>query len=156
MSTILYPNFPNSSLMVEDPTTSTLGFSHDVWPVGKAATWCSYEFSTTSATAKSGYIRMRFAKPFNFFSLDSFSLTVQSSGTSPQVFFRLYDSEGDLRNTTGPIANTSGARVGTTIVSSAWPSASFSLGTISIEIELKGVAGDVVKVNSLSYVMTVQ
>ena len=47
MSTILYPNFPNSSLMVEDPTTSTLGFSHDVWPVGKAATWCSYEFSTT-------------------------------------------------------------------------------------------------------------
>jgi hypothetical protein len=99
---------------------------------------------------------MRFAKPYNFFSLDSFSLTVQSSGTSPQVYFRLYDSDGELRNTTGPIANTSGARVGTTIASAAWPSASFALGTFSIEIELKGVAGDVVKVNSLSYTMTVQ
>ena len=44
----------------------------------------------------------------------------------------------------------------TTIASSAWPSASFSSGTFSIEIELKGVAGDVVKINSLAYDMTVQ
>ena len=94
-------------MMVEDVATSTLGFSHDAYPTGKAATWCSYAFSTTSATAKSGYIRMRIALPYNYVSLDNFTLGVESTGATSQVYFRLYDSGGDLRNTTGPIANTS-------------------------------------------------
>ena len=156
MKTTCYPNFPNSSLRVEDPNTSSLGFSHATYLPSKPATWCSYLFTTTSATAKSGYIGMRFALPYNYVSLDNLYIQVESTGATSQVFLRLYDSNGDLRNTTGPIANTFGAMSVTTIASSAWPSASFSSGTFSIEIELKGVAGDVVKINSLAYDMTVQ
>jgi hypothetical protein len=153
----LYPNFPNSSLRVDDPATSALGFVYDSYPAGNsAANWCSYAFTTSSATTKFGIIGLQVNVPYNYFSISKLVLGAQISGAgTPQVIVRFYGTNGNLHKTQTIAAGT-GVRVSTDITILANGLVDTVGQCFFIEIECRGTSADTIKVNSLSYEMILQ